>query len=156
MLRQIQQTNRKENEVKAYIAIKYYEDFRNKYEIEMISSVLQQLGFDTCCIARDFENWGNVTFNAKKLMDITFQELGRCDLIILDLSEKGVGLGIEAGYAFAIGKPVITIARTGSDISKTLRGISTRVIFYDNAHDIYAKLTGIKEAVYSLKNNRKI
>jgi hypothetical protein len=39
-------------------------------------------------------------------------------------------LGIEAGYAYAQMIPVITIAREGSDISDTLRGISQGVYFY--------------------------
>lgn len=140
--------------MKAYIAIKYYEDSRNKPEIEIISSVLQKIGFDTCCIARDFENWGNVKYSAKELMNLTFQEMDQCDLMVLDLTEKGVGLGIEAGYAFAMGIPVITIARTGSDISKTLRGISKQVIFYGNAIDIYASLYQIITDGFKSKNNR--
>jgi hypothetical protein len=53
-------------------------------------------------------------------------------MIVIELSEKGVGLGIEAGYAFAKGIPIITIARTGSDISETLRGISQDIFFYES------------------------
>lgn len=131
--------------MKAYLAIKYYEDCRNKPEIEMISAMLKKNGFDSCCIARDFENWGKVKFSAQELMSLTFRELAKCDLVVLDLTEKGVGLGIEAGYAFAMGMPVITIARSGSDISKTLQGISKRVFFYDSAVDISTCLAEIEK-----------
>jgi len=35
-------------------------------------------------------------------MRVTFAEIDRSDLAILEMSEKGVGLGIEAGYVIAI------------------------------------------------------
>ena len=56
--------------------------------------------------------------------------------MIMECSEKGVGLGIEAGYAYANNIPIIGIARTGSDISTTLQGISQDVIFYDRPADL--------------------
>lgn len=65
-------------------------------------------------------------------MELTFEKISVCDLVVIDLTEKGVGVGIEAGYAFAKGIPVITIAKRGSDISDTLAGISKKVIFYDS------------------------
>ena len=69
-------------------------------------------------------------------MEITFKEIDSCELVIIELTEKGVGLGIEAGYAFAKNIPIITIAKSGSDVSETLVGISKTVIFYDNIGDI--------------------
>ncbi len=61
----------------------------------------------------------------------TFRAIDWSDLAIVDLTEKGVGVGIEAGYAHAQGKEIVTIAQRGADISATLRGISARVILYD-------------------------
>ena len=55
-----------------------------------------------------------------------------CQLVVIELSEKGVGLGIESGYAYAHAIPVITIARYGSDISDILYGISSAVQLYGN------------------------
>jgi len=66
------------------------------------------------------------------LMQKSFHEIDKSDVIIVELSEKGVGLGIEAGYAYAKGIPIITIARSGSDISQTLRGISQDIFFYES------------------------
>jgi nucleoside 2-deoxyribosyltransferase len=34
-------------------------------------------------------------------MRLTFEKIDICDLVIIDLTEKSVGLGIEAGYAYA-------------------------------------------------------
>ncbi|OQV10367.1 hypothetical protein CLAIMM_14380 [Cladophialophora immunda] len=56
-----------------------------------------------------------------------------CQLVVIELSEKGVDLGIESGYAYTHAIPVITIARQGSGISNTLRGISQAVHLYEEA-----------------------
>lgn len=69
-------------------------------------------------------------------MKLTFDKIDICDLVIIDLTEKGVGLGVEAGYAYAKGIPIITIATSGSDISETLEGISNNIIFYNNIEDL--------------------
>jgi nucleoside 2-deoxyribosyltransferase len=126
--------------MKAYIAIKYHEDNKNRHKIEKISSTLSQNGFLTCCIVRDIENWGRIDLQSSDLMRVTFEEMDTCDIVVIDLTEKGVGLGIEAGYAYAKDLPIITIASTGSDISKTLRGIATRVILYESAEDLSLRL----------------
>ena len=122
--------------MKAYIAIKYHADHGNKEHIEEISTALEHRGFETVCITRDLEKWGVVQFDPGALMQRTFDEIDTCDVVIVDLTEKGVGVGIEAGYAFAKRIPVVTIARKGSDISETLRGISQEILLYDQYDDL--------------------
>ena len=121
--------------MKAYIGIKYYEDYRNKTIIDKISSALERKGYRTSCIVRDIQNH-QVKYNSQELMKVTFKEIDECNLVIIDLTEKGVGLGIEAGYAFAKDIPIITVAKQGSDISETLEGISKEIFFYKDIEDI--------------------
>ncbi|WMM25520.1 hypothetical protein RBU61_02325 [Tissierella sp. MB52-C2] len=121
--------------MKAYIGIKYYEDYRNKTIIDKISSALERNGYRASCIVRDIQNH-QVRYNPQELMKLTFKEIDECNLVIIDLTEKGVGLGIEAGYAFAKGIRIITIAKEGSDISETLEGISKEIFFYKDIEDI--------------------
>jgi nucleoside 2-deoxyribosyltransferase len=122
--------------MRAYIAIKYHEDNSNRPRIEAIARALEACGFETVCIARDVEGWGEVDLSSHELMVRTFLAIDGCDLVIVDLTEKGVGVGIEAGYAYAQGKQILTIAQRGSDISATLRGISTAVLLYDRTTDL--------------------
>lgn len=122
--------------MKAYIAIKYHADRGNRERIEGISAALERQGFETVCITRDLEKWGEVQFDPGTLMQRTFDEIDSSDIVVVDLTEKGVGIGIEAGYAFARHIPIMTIARTGSDISETLRGISQRILLYDRYNDL--------------------
>lgn len=73
-------------------------------------------------------------------MTLTFREIEKSDFLLIELSEKGVGLGIEVGYAYAKGAPIIIIAKTGSDISTTMQGVAKKVIFYDNIEELTGKL----------------
>ena len=120
----------------AYLGIKFHEDQRNRAQIEMIADALMEAGWGTQVVVRDLEEWGAVQFDAQTLMARTFAVIETCDIVVIDLTEKGVGLGIEAGYAFAKGLPVLSIAREGSDISTTLRGVSEEVCLYRNGADL--------------------
>ena len=118
------------------MGIKYHADNRNREVIEEISEVLARCGVTTSCVARDLEQWGAVRLKARDLMQKTFEMIDSCDLVVTELSQKGVGLGIEAGYAYAKGIPVVTIAKQGRDISETLGGISEEVVFYDDVEGL--------------------
>lgn len=122
--------------VRVYLGIKYHADNRNRELIGEISEMLTRCGFMTSCVVRDLEQWGAVRLEARALMQKTFEMIDSCDIVLIELSEKGVGLGIEAGYAYAKGIPVVTVAKRGSDVSETLRGISEEVAFYDDVRDL--------------------
>lgn len=117
--------------MKTYLAIKFKEDGSNRELIERLSKRLEQGGIETVVFYRDYENWGEKKFEPKELMHLAHEATNACEAVLIEFSEKGVGLGIEAGYAHAKGKPVHVIAATGSEISDTLRGIAASITFYD-------------------------
>ncbi len=122
--------------MRAYLAIKYHADNSNRTAIEQLSAQLAAAGIASVCITRDVERWGEIRLAPEELMRLSFAAIEQSELVIVELTEKGVGLGIEAGYAHARGIPIITIARQGADISETLRGISTEVFCYANYADL--------------------
>lgn len=122
--------------MKAYIGIKFHQDYRNKDLVDSISLALENQEYQTICVVRDNEKGGQVQLSAEELMRVTFEKIDECSLMVIDITEKGVGLGIEAGYAYSKNIPIITIAKRGSDIPKTLSGISKSVLFYDNEDEI--------------------
>lgn len=130
--------------MKVYLGIKFHSDNSNRETIEQIAQALGACGFETLCIQREVEHWGTVHLTPQALMTKTFEVLRTCQLVVIDLTEKGVGVGIEAGYAYAQGIPVITIARAGSDISTTLRGISHTSYLYRSMEDLKAFLSTVK------------
>jgi len=121
--------------MKAYLGIKYHADHRNRSQINLLSSLIEELGYSVACITRDIEVWGEVSYTPNELMKKTFQIIDESDLVIIDLSEKGVGLGIEAGYAYSKGIPVISIAHA-TKISTTLLGISKHNYVYANTESL--------------------
>jgi len=124
--------------VNVYLAIKYHPDARNRTFVEELSAQLASRGHDVSCVARDIEKWGHHELAATELMEASFRLIDASDLVLVELSEKGVGLGIESGYAFARGIPVMVAVRTGSDVSTTLRGISAQVVEYAGLEEVAA------------------
>jgi len=124
--------------MRAYLGIKYHADRANRPLIEALCSALAAAGWETAVVARDIEQWGAFSLAPGDLMRATFALIESCDLAVIDLSEKGVGVGIEAGYAHARGIPVVTVARRSADISETLRGISRAVHAYDAPAELAA------------------
>lgn len=130
--------------MKVYLAIKFHEDCRNRQLIEKISESLNKAGFKTTVMVRDYEKWGEIKFTPQELMKLTFQSIDKSDVLIVELSEKGVGLGIEAGYAYSKNIPIIVIAKVDSDISNTLRGIAKNVIFYEEPEELTEKFKELR------------
>jgi hypothetical protein len=54
----------------------------------------------------------------------------------MEMSEKGVGLGIEAGYAYAHGKYLLIVLQKERELSSTMAGIATRIIRYDKLEQL--------------------
>jgi len=128
--------------MKAYLGIKYYADNRNKEQINFLSSLLEDFGYSVTCITRDIESWGKVSFTPDDLMKKTFQIIDESNIVVIDLSEKGVGLGIEAGYAYSKGIPVIAISHNRK-ISTTLLGISKYNYVYKDRENLSKFLKSI-------------
>ena len=122
--------------MKIFLAIKFHEDSSNRELIEQISASLVSSGNEVVVMARDYEKWGKVKLSPKELMVLTFKHIDESDMLVVEFSEKGVGLGVEAGYAYAKRVPIVVVARTGSDISNTIQGVAKEVVFYDDPREI--------------------
>ena len=122
--------------MKALMSIKFHEDGSNTNQIKEIAQVAKKAGVELKTIFVDYEKKGKKHFQPKDLMQMTFEVIENNDILIVELSEKGVGLGIEAGYAFSKNISVYVIAKKGSDVSDTLKGISKEIFFYENVSDL--------------------
>jgi len=122
--------------VDIFLSIKFYADQRNRAWVEALTAALAEHGLKVQCVVRDIENWGMVSLSAAELMQQTFDLLERCSLVVVNLSDKGVGLGIEAGYAYAHNIPVIAAVPQEADLSTTLSGISRWTIRYAGLEDL--------------------
>jgi len=79
----------------------------------------------------------------------TFAAIEGCDLLLVELSEKEVGIGIEAGYAHARGIPIVVVAPKGGDVSTTLQGVARHCGWYDDYDEIARWLTDGEKSGYN-------
>ena len=132
----------------SFFALKFHDGDEDLAKVEAIEKALNKAGIEITLMARDVEEWGNATIpEGKTLMkDYAFPAMKQCDCNIIEFSEKGVGLGMNGGFCYAVGKPIYVIAKTNSDISTTMANIATEVIFYDNPEDLVEPFTRIAKA----------
>lgn len=126
---------------KAFMSLKFHDGEEDKNKIEELTNALLKADIENVVMARDVEKYGKAELpeGAKLMPDYAFPAMKQCDMLIVEFSEKGVGLGIGAGYAYAIGLPIYVIAKTGSDISLTMKNLAKDVIFYDNPAELTEK-----------------
>jgi len=67
-----------------------------------------------------------------------------CDLIIAEVSEPSIGLGIELGWANMYNKPVVCFYKVGSQVSESIRMVTNQIFEYSDGEDLIKK---IKEVI---------
>jgi nucleoside 2-deoxyribosyltransferase len=124
----------------AYLSIGYQNRQQLQQEVDTIKQVLAdfQTGIFVFVDEYRFE-----VHEEKQMMQQAFREIDAADLLIAEVSEKGIGVGIEIGYAAAKGKPVIYLRNASSEHSTTAAGSASHVIIYKNTADLVEKLTAI-------------
>ena len=129
---------RKPGTIHSFFALKFHDGDADRAKVEAIEAALNKAGVEITLMARDVEKWGEAEIPAGKALmrDFAFPAMLQCDCNIIEFSEKGVGLGMNAGFCYASGKPIYVIAKTGSDISSTLADVADEVLFYDEPDDL--------------------
>ncbi len=65
---------------------------------------------------------------------------GKCNLVIAEVSNPSISLGIELGWADVYGVPIVCIYRAGSKLPNSLKVISDNFIEYSNGNELISKL----------------
>lgn len=130
--------------MRAFLSIKFWGDDRNKEDVEAVIDAIESAGFEVFCFRRDTEEWGRNHFEPEKMMRTTFQEIERSELLIADVADWPIGVGVEAGYAYAKGIPIICICPADKALANTVAGLANSVIKYDNYDDLRSQLTSLK------------
>lgn len=75
------------------------------------------------------------------MMQQAVASIDRCDLLIAEVSDKAIGIGVEAGYAKGKDKPVFYLRQKDSEHSTTVSGISDQSIIYESIPDLELQLS---------------
>jgi 2'-deoxynucleoside 5'-phosphate N-hydrolase len=122
--------------MKVFIAVSYEGKERLSKEIDTLEEACRQAGFEFITYVRK-----QITAqDEKKLMDTTFSEITTSDIIIAEVSEKVIGVGIEIGYAKALNKKIIYIHSADSERSTTVGGTANIEITYSDYKDLFGKI----------------
>lgn len=137
--------------MKAFLSIKFWGDDRNREDAERICRVLERLGLTVYCFRRDAEQWGELRYAPSEMMERTFAEIDSADIVIADVADWPIGVGVEAGYAHGKGIPVVCIAPSSSRIAGTVAGISVGVIQYEGYDDLETRMSVLLSALESAR-----
>ncbi len=82
------------------------------------------------------DNFSFSSDQEKEMMIEAMKAIDNCDLLIAETSDKGIGIGVEVGYAKAKGKPVIYLRNNNAEHSTTVSGISDWKVLYEDIADM--------------------
>ena len=126
---------------KVYIALSFDDRKELSEEISIIKDVLVAKKYEPLVFVNDF------VFSArdseKEMMDSACSEIRDADILIAEVSHKAIGVGLEIGYAKALGKKIVYVRRVGSEYSKTIGGVSDEMIVYKDVFDLKTQLQKI-------------
>lgn len=121
----------------AFLSISYKSKNALSSEIDTIVDVLNKAGFNTLVFAREFSF---PPTQEKEMMQKALAEIKKCNIFIAEASTKAIGVGIEVGYAYALGKKIIYLRKKQAEYSTTAGGIADKQIIYSNNDELKTKL----------------
>lgn len=124
----------------AYIAIALRSRQIMQAEIEAICTALKSLQITPFIFV---DSYHFAPEDASEMMRIAKKHMDESDLLIAEVTQKAIGVGIEVGYMTARNKTVIYLRRSGADYSTTVGGIADYEIVYQDTADLQAQLTSL-------------
>lgn len=123
--------------MKAYVAISFSKRKNFDSLINTIKKTLSENKINTFVFVDHY----SFNLNEEKLMMQTaMNEIKSSQILIAETSHKGIGIGIEVGFAKALQIPIIYIRNNKAEHSTTVSGISDYQIIYINEKDLENKL----------------
>ena len=118
---------------RAYLAISLSNRSHLSEELDLLHSVLKEKHIELFIFV---DHYHFKKEEEKEMMQAAFREIERSDILIAELSKKAMGVGVEAGFAFAKGIPIIYLRNEESEHSTTVSGSSNAQIIYKDPTDL--------------------
>ncbi len=126
--------------MKAYISVSFSKRKSIEKEITAIIDTLNEFNFSSHVFV---DNYKFSLSEERQMMKQAMADIDNCDILIAETSDKGIGIGIEVGYAKAKGKSVFYLRRKDAEHSTTVSGISDFQIIYVDTNDLQYQLAGL-------------
>ena len=108
---------------------------------ELMISLLERAGYRVICPARDIEDWGNVAYSPQDAMAHTRRAIDSAKAVV-GVLHHGYGV-VAAGYAYAVGVPVLMAAPDGTRVPRPLQGVAVGEVYYRSIDDVVSRLAEI-------------
>lgn len=125
-----------------YIAYKFKDSDPKilRGQLEELSRIVEEsLKCKTFIFFRDAQKWGEIKMDIKEVVQKAMEFVKKCDMILVEASEKSSGAYFETGYAKALGKKVIIVHRKGTE-TNFLNGAADVSIEYEDFEDLRERL----------------
>jgi 2'-deoxynucleoside 5'-phosphate N-hydrolase len=132
--------------MKAYISISFSKRKFLSKELNAINEILADFKTESFVFV---DNYQFDATQERQMMIQAMNDIDNCDILIAETSEKGIGIGVEVGYAKAKNKPVIYLRQFEAEHSTTVSGISDFQVIYSNTLDLKTKLATILSNILS-------
>jgi len=124
--------------MKVYFAVPLQKN-RNNILAKDISTILLSLG---CKIVSEWVLWdnSNPNLNKNEIYERNCEALKSCELLVAELSNPSIGVGMEIMFAYNLGKKIICIY-SNTEISNMVKGLPGVILLpYKNLDDLKEKL----------------
>ena len=126
--------------MQAYISISFSKRKELEKEVQVLKNALETFGISGFVFVDEYQFSAN---EEKEMMQKAMEDIEKSAILIAEASEKGIGIGIEVGYAKAKNIPVIYVRNSKSEHSTTVSGIADFRMIYENEIDLEEKLEKI-------------
>jgi 2'-deoxynucleoside 5'-phosphate N-hydrolase len=133
--------------MKAYISVSFSKRKSVDKEINVIKDTLNEFNISSFVFV---DNYKFDLTQEKEMMEQAMTDIDSCDILLAETSDKGIGIGIEVGYAKAKGKTVIYLHQKYTEHSTTVSGISDYQITYIDITDLKKQLSDTLEKIKKL------
>lgn len=129
---------------KIYVTSRFKGD-DNRDDIENLCLAVRNAGYLDFSFTRDIENYEKKFSDPIELWRVAKDEIKKCDVLLIDVTDHPTGgRVIEAGIAYGMQIPVITICKKGVQFKDLYNGISQALIEYESMEDITYMLQAMK------------
>ena len=129
---------------KGYLSIGYANSLHLHAEIEAIRQILNGFQISLYVFVNKYQFPAH---EEKQMMQQAFADIDASDLIIAEVSEKAIGVGIEIGYAVARQKIIVYLRSVHAEHSTTTAGSADYSILYENIRELSEKLILVITAI---------